>query len=363
MSKELDKLLQEMNKKFGEEGTIKEFGEGVANVEAIPTGIPSLDLITGVGGFPRGRIIELYGPEGSGKTTVALRAMAEAQRLAGQLPRMTYQADPSTVKKITGRVGMLDVEHALSPSLVEIQGVKTGAGSGFFFDQPTGGDEALNKLSMMVQSNLFDIIVVDSVAGLTTLEERNNEAGDNTMATTARLMSAELKKLTSLINMSRTIVIFTNQIREKPAVIYGNPETTPGGRALKFYSSMRIRVARGESINEGTNRVGHRMKLTINKNKVAPPFQSTEVDLYYVDAKGKKAGFDIHSDFINTARGMGIVELRGSQYRYVDRETGEIFKANGKVAFEKLLEEKPEIHTMIMNEVLGVNYNDSEQTE
>lgn len=354
MSKELDKLLQDMSKKFGEDGVIREFGEGIANVETIPTGIPSFDFITGVGGFPRGRIIELYGPEGAGKTTIALKVMAEAQKMAGKQPRMTYKPKDG-VKPITGRVGMLDVEHALSPSLVEIHGVKTGAGSGFFFDQPNGGDEALNKLSMMVQSNLFDVIVVDSVAGLTTLAERESEAGDNMMATTARLMSSELKKLTSMINESRTIVIFTNQVREKPAVMYGNPETTPGGRALKFYSSMRIRVARGESITAGTNKIGHVMRLTINKNKVAPPFQTTEIDLYYMDYKDKKAGFDIQSDFLTTARGLNIVELRGSQYRYIDKETGEIFKANGKVAFEKLIGETPDLYDKIINEVLGGN--------
>ena len=364
MDRELEKLFKDMEKKFGTGNYPHEFGEGIAPVDAIPTGLPSLDLITGVGGLPRGRIIEIYGPEGAGKTTIALRVMAEAQRLAGQLPRMTYKPD-GPVKPITGRVGLLDVEHALSPSLVELQGVKIGAGSGFFFDQPMGGEEALEKLFMMVESNLFDVIVLDSVAGLTTEDERTKDIGETVMAGVARLMSSNLKQLASVVNKSRTIVIFINQIREKPAVMYGNPETTPGGRALKFYSSMRLRISRKEAITHGSNKVGHRMGITINKNKVAPPFMTTDIDLYYVDVpeKGKTAGFDIFGDFITTAKEIGVVELAGSQYRYVDKTTGEIHKANGLVKFRALVEETPGLYDMIMNEVLGGLGNDDEQTE
>ena len=179
-------------------------------------------------------------------------------------------------------------------------------------------------------------------------------------------MSANLKKLTSLINKSRTIVIFINQIREKPAVKFGSPETTPGGRALKFYSSMRIRVAKKDALYEGsTNMIGHRMKLTIKKNKVAPPFQSTEIDLYYRDSepKGKKAGFDIFSDTIETAKAMGIIELRGSSYNYVNQETGEVHKASGLVKWKAYLEEHPEVMQEITDEIIGVSSDDSKQEE
>lgn len=366
MSKELSKFLQDMEKKFGEENSLKEFGEGIANVEVIPTGLPSLDLATGIGGLPRGRVIEIYGPEGAGKTTVALKIMAEAQKLAGQMPRMTYKPkDSKDIKPLSGRVGFLDVEHALTPNLLDIHGVKTGEGSGFYFDQPMGGDEALDKLYMMVESGLFDVIVVDSVAGLTTEDERAQDAGESVMASTARLMSNNLKKLVGMISETRTVVIFINQIREKPAVRFGLPETTPGGRALKFYSSMRIRVSRKETINEGSNNpIGHTMGFNIRKNKMSPPFQTTDIDLYYRDSeiKGKQAGFDIFGDFVTTARAMGIIELRGSSYRYVDKKTGELYKASGLVAFKKLIEETDGLYEQIIDDVMGgYEEDDSEQ--
>lgn len=354
---DISQLLKDMNKKFGEDNSIHEFGENHVDVEVIPTGIPSLDYITGVGGFPRGRIIEIYGGEGAGKTTIALKIMAEAQRRAGQQPIINYTTD-GDVKPITGRVALLDVEHAFSTSLAELHGVKLGKDSGFYFDQPMGGDEALDKLYMMVSSNLFDVIVVDSVSGLTTLDEREQTAGESVMAGTARLMSTNLKKLTSVVNKSRTIVIFINQIREKPAVKFGSPETTSGGRALKFYSSMRIRISKKEQIKEGsTQQIGHTMGISIKKNKLAPPFGSTDINLYYRDSesKGKLGGFDIEEDLLATAKAMGVVELKGSQYRYVDMETGELFKANGMVAFNKLVKETDGLFDKIVKDIMEVN--------
>ncbi|AZS49244.1 recombinase A [Bacillus phage vB_BpsS-140] len=352
----MDKLLRDMAKKFGEDNIIHEFGETSAPTEAIPTGIPSLDLATGVGGLPRGRITEIYGPEGAGKTTILLKAISEAQLMAGQMPVLSNKGEYD-VKPLTGRAGILDVEHAISPSLLELHNVQTGKGSSFYFDQPMGGVEALDKLKMMVSSNLFDIIGVDSVAGLTTLEEDDDDrsAGTSVMASTARLMSQNLKSLVKLINKSRTAVVFINQIREKPAVQFGSPETTTGGRALKFYSSLRIRVSRGESISEGAgNVIGHNVKMDIKKNKMAPPFQKTTIGLVYKDTDKRKGGFDVFSDFITVGKQLGVIELSGSQYRFID-ENGEIHKANGLVAFSKLLLDKPEVHTDIVKSIREVS--------
>jgi recombination protein RecA len=360
----IEALSAAMEKQFGE--PLLELGEGKAQVETISFGIPSLDLITGVGGAPRGRIIEIYGPEGAGKTTALVKLMASAQQLAGQMPKMTYDGDRSLIKPIAGRVGILDVEHAFDPSLAALHGLNMGKGSGFYFDQPTGGDEAMEKLRMMIESNLFDVIGVDSVAGLSTLEERNKEAGEKVIAGIASLMSTELKKLVPLINASRTVVVFINQEREKPAVMFGSPITTPGGRALKFYASMRMRITKKESIKDGALQVGHHMGIKINKNKVAPPFESTEIDLYYREtSKGKQAGIDVWSDLLKTAKEVGVIKLSGSQYQYVDRETGELHKANGEVKWKEYLEGKPEVVEQIKNEIMGaddiVNSEDEQQ--
>jgi recombination protein RecA len=358
----IEALNAAMEKQFGE--PLLELGEGIAQVETISFGLPSLDLITGVGGAPRGRIIEIYGPEGAGKTTLLVKLMAYAQQAAGRMPRMTYKGDKSKIKRLTGRVGILDVEHAFDPSLAALHGLKMGKGSGFFFNQPTGGDEALAKLRMMIESNLFDVIGVDSVAGLTTLEQREKEAGDKVIAGVAGLMSAELPKLVPLINASRTTVVFINQERDKPAVMFGSPTTTTGGRALKFYASIRMRVTKGESIMDGSLQVGHRMGIKINKNKVAPPFEKTEIDLYYRDtSKGKRAGFDVWKDFLQVAQDTGVVELRGSSYQYVDKTTGEVHKASGQVKWQEYLVEHPEVYHAIVNEVMGDEVYDGEQDE
>lgn len=354
----IEEFKLKLDKEFGE-GALVEFDGSTARCEALTTGIPSLDLALGVGGLPRGRLVEIFGPEGAGKTTVALKVMAMAQKLAGQQPRLTYEPEPGEeIKSIAGRVGFIDVEHAFDPTLAELHGVKMGKGSGFYFSQPMSGADAMKQLSMMVDSGLFDVIVLDSVAGLFTEEEEKMGVGEQAIAGVARLMSNHLRKLVGKVNKTRTIVIFINQIREKPAVMFGNPETTPGGKALKFYSSVRLRVSKGESIKDGTRQIGHIMKVKVVKNKVAPPYGETNVDLYYMPSERRKVegGFDIFSDLLRTAKDMGIVELSGSQYRYVDKETGELHKANGQVAWRLYLQEHPEVFQKIEQEVLGFGY-------
>lgn len=352
----IEALSAAMEKQFGD--PLIELGDGIAQVETISFGLPSLDMITGVGGAPRGRIIEIYGPEGAGKTTLLVKLMAFAQQAAGQMPRMSYDGDKSSVQPLTGRVGILDVEHAFDPTLASLHGLEMGKGSGFYFDQPTGGEEAIEKLKMMIQSNLFDVIGVDSVAGLTVLDERKKEAGSRVIAGVAGLLSAELKQVTAMANKSRTIVVFINQEREKPAVMFGSPITTTGGRALKFYSSMRMRVTKKESIRDGDLQVGHVVGIKINKNKVAPPFEDTDIDLYYrATSKGKEAGFDVWSDLLNTARAVGIIDLRGSSYQFVDPTTGEMHKASGEVKWKEYLAGRPDVVETIKNLMNGADTN------
>ena len=354
---ELEKFLKEIEKKFGERA-VCEFDNSVAHVEAIPTGIPSLDYILGIGGLPRGRVIEIYGAEGAGKTTIAIRAMAECQARAGQLPLNTYEnPEEINIKPLTGRVGFIDVEHAFSPQVAQNIGLQVGEGSGFFFSQPNSGTEAMAILEYMVNSGLFDIITVDSVAGLTSLEEDKADMGAKVIAGTASLMSHSLKKLVPAIDRTGTTVIFINQIREKPAVMFGSPETTPGGRALKFFSSVRLRIARQSAIMENsTTQCGHTVGISVKKNKVAPPFKSTAVDLIYYDVPDKfEAGFQEGDDLMETAKLAGIIQLKGSQYQFIDQNTGEIVKANGKVKFFELLDERPEIRQAIVDQLLGNN--------
>lgn len=359
---DLEKFLKEMDKKFGERAIV-EFDDSVAHIEALPTGIPSLDYILGIGGLPRGRVIEVYGPEGAGKTTIAIRAMAECQKRAGMMPINTYEdPDNTIIKPLTGRVGMIDVEHAFSPEVAKNLGLNVGKGSGFFFSQPTGGDEAMQILEYMVNSGLFDMITVDSVAGLTSLDEQNADIGSKVIAGTASLMSSSLKKLVPLIDKAGCTVIFINQIREKPAVMFGSPETTPGGRALKFYSSIRLRVAKQSSIMENsTTQCGHTVGISVKKNKVAPPFKSTAVDLYYYDNPKGNAGFAEEADLMETAKLAGVIQLSGSQYQFVNMETGEVVKANGKVKFFELLDSRPDIKEAIKSQMLnGVSYGEVE---
>lgn len=359
----MDKFLKDIEKHFGPKA-LTELDDDILPVSVIPTGVPSVDLATGVGGLPRGRIIEIFGPEGSGKTTLAIKVMAEAQKNKGRVPRVT-RGLTDQVKPLTGRVGLIDMEHAFDPSLAKIHGLQTGKDSGFYLAQPDSGVQAMELLEYMVGSGLFDVVTVDSVASLVTDTELDASAGDQVIASVAQLMSFTLRRLTPMIAKTQTLVIFINQVRDKPGVAYGATETTPGGRALKFHASMRIRVNKKEPIVEGTTQIGHRMKVKIVKNKVAPPYGEAEVDLYYraSEKKGKEAGFDIFSDFVATAQTMGVVQLAGSQYRFIDPETGEVHKAQGLVAWKQYLTEHPDVMDRIMSLVLGGLDGDAAEQE
>jgi recombination protein RecA len=288
-NKNLDLAIQQIAKDFGD-GAIMRLGDSQAmDVESIPTGNILIDRALGVGGFPRGRIIEVFGPESSGKTTLTLTVVAQAQRLGGL-------------------AAFIDVEHALDPQYAKKLGVNL---DDLLVSQPSSGEEALRICETLVRSNALDVIVLDSVAALVTKAELEGEIGDTTVGAQARLMSAALRKLTALISKARTICIFTNQIREKIGVMFGNPETTPGGKALKFYSSVRCDIRRIGAIKQADGTVtGNRTKLKIVKNKVAPPFTEAEFDIMYNE------GISSTGALLDLALEKGVVEKRGSWMSY-----------------------------------------------
>ena len=288
-NKNLDLAIQQIAKDFGD-GAIMRLGENQKmDVEAIPTGNILIDRALGVGGFPRGRIVEVFGPESSGKTTLTLTLIAQAQRLGGL-------------------AGFIDVEHALDPQYAKKLGVNLDE---LLVSQPSSGEEALRICETLVRSNALDVIVLDSVAALVTKAEQEGEIGDTTVGAQARLMSAAMRKLTSLISKARTICVFTNQIREKIGVMFGNPETTPGGKALKFYSSMRVDIRRIGAIKQPDGTVvGNRTKIKIVKNKVAPPFTEAEFDIMYNE------GISATGSLLDLALEQGLVEKRGSWLSY-----------------------------------------------
>ena len=320
----LDKALGDITKRFGE-GTVMRLGE--ANhliVDAIPTGSLSLDIALGVGGIPRGRVTEIYGPESSGKTTVCQHIVAEAQRMGGT-------------------AAFIDMEHALDPAYAEQCGVDV---ENLLISQPDTGEQALEIAETLVRSGAVDVLVIDSVAALVPRAEIEGDMGDPQMGLMARLMSQALRKLSGAIKQTNTAVIFTNQLRQKIGVMFGNPETTTGGQALKFYASMRLDVRRIQSIKVGSDVIGNRTRVRVVKNKVAAPFKTAEFDIMYAEGISKVG------DILDLATELDIVQKRGSFYSY-----GDLRLAQGRENAKDFLRENPdlaeEIEFAVRNQAMG----------
>lgn len=321
--KALDIALSQIEKNFGK-GSVMKLGEvGSVNVDAIPTGALSLDIALGIGGVPRGRIIEVYGPESSGKTTVALHMIAEAQKMGGI-------------------AAFIDAEHALDPVYAKHLGVDV---DNLIVSQPDTGEQALEIAEQLVRSGAIDIIVIDSVAALVPKAEIDGEMGDSHVGLQARLMSQALRKLTGVLAKSKTVAIFINQLREKVGIMFGNPETTPGGRALKFYSSVRLEVRKQEAIKVNGEVMGSRTKVKVVKNKVAPPFREAEFDIVY----GK--GISTSGCILDLAANLDIVNKSGAWYAYNGAKIGQ-----GREAAKAYLEANPAVMSEIEEKVRD-NFN------
>jgi len=315
---DLQEAVEEIRQRFGEGAIMKLKEVRAADVDVIPTGSISLDMALGVGGVPRGRVVEIYGPEGGGKTTLALHILAEAQKQGG--------------------VGaFVDAEHALDPDWAKRIGVDM---ENLLIAQPDSGEQALQIIETLVRSGEVDVIVVDSVAALVPQAEIAGEMGEFQIGLQARLMSQALRKLSGIISKTKTIVIFLNQTRMKIGVLYGNPETTPGGLALKFYASVRIDLRRIAQIKHGDEIIGNRIKAKIVKNKVAAPFKTTEFDIYYNEGISKSA------DLLNTGLKFGIIKKAGSWLQYGERKLGQ-----GLEAAKTFLKENPETVKAIEEEI------------
>ncbi|MBQ9941606.1 MAG: recombinase RecA [Christensenellaceae bacterium] len=327
--KALDIALAQIEKQFGK-GAIMRLGDHAANLEisAIPTGCLELDMALGIGGFPRGRIIEIYGPESSGKTTVSLHVVAEAQKMGGA-------------------AAFIDVEHALDPVYAKNLGVDI---ENLFVSQPDTGEQALEIMETLIRSGAIDVIVLDSVAALVPKSEIDGEMGDAHVGLQARLMSQALRKLTSAISKSNTVAIFINQLREKVGIMFGNPEVTPGGRALKFYSSVRVEVRKGEAIKNGDQVVGNKTKIKVVKNKVAPPFKIAECEIMY----GK--GISASSSLVNLGVQFDVIEKSGSWFSYNGVRIGQ-----GRENVKKYLEDNPEVAEEIKNKIMAALAPDNKE--
>ena len=321
--KALDAAMSQIEKQFGK-GSVMKLGDYKAmEVEAIPTGSLALDVALGIGGLPKGRIIEIFGPESSGKTTLALHAIAEVQKTGGE-------------------AAFIDAEHALDPVYAKKLGVDI---DDLIVSQPDTGEQALEIVEALVRSGAIDIIVVDSVAALVPKAEIDGDMGDSHMGLQARLMSQALRKLAGVINKSKAVVIFINQLREKVGVMFGNPETTPGGRALKFYSSVRLDIRRVESIKQDGEVVGNRTRVKVVKNKVAPPFREAEFDIMYGEGISKEGSV------LDMAVKLDIIEKSGAWFSYNNAKIGQ-----GRENVKKYLKENPEIAEEIEKKVRD-NYN------
>ena len=334
--KALDAAIAKLEKDFGK-GAVMKLGESGAhvNVETVPTGCLSLDLALGLGGVPKGRVIEVYGPESSGKTTIALHMIAEVQKRGGI-------------------AGFVDAEHALDPVYAKNIGVDIDE---LYISQPDSGDQALEIAETMVRSGAIDIIVIDSVAGLVPKQEIEGDMGDSHVGLQARLMSQALRKLTPVISKSNCIVIFINQLREKVGVMFGSPETTTGGRALKFYASVRMDVRRIETLKQSGEMVGNRTRIKIVKNKIAPPFKEAEFDIMF----GK--GVSKSGDILDLASGIDVVKKSGSWYAYEGEKIGQ-----GRENAKSYLESHPEMMDEIEQKVrahyhLGEEYREKESAD
>ena len=320
----LEQALLKIEKDFGK-GAIMKLGDNeYQKVEVIPTGCLTLDMALGIGGIPRGRIVEIYGPESSGKTTVSLHIVAEAQKMGG-------------------RAAFIDAEHALDPVYAEHLGVDV---KNLYVSQPDNGEQALNICETLIRSGAFDVVVIDSVAALTPKAEIDGEMGDNHVGLQARMMSQALRKMTSVSSKSGTAIIFINQLREKIGVMFGNPETTTGGKALKFYASIRLDVRKTDTIKDGQNVLGNRTKVKVVKNKMAPPFKTAEFDIMY------GTGISQSGCILDMAIELGLIKKSGAWFSYNDEKIGQ-GKENTKLYLEKNPDVMAEVEAKVRELMVG----------